>query len=122
MPVSFVVTGPIRVPLVSLTRTTVAPGTTPPCESFTVPDTLPVVIWAETGIAADSSNTSAADTTRTHAFITHHLRRDSSRTAFRAVGHTTVVFGASRAVLACPTPLINQRLQGAKILVSDRCK
>src|SRR5690349_17320057 len=75
MPVSFVVTGPIRVPLVSLTRTTVAPGTTPPCESFTVPDTLPVVIWAETDSAAPSSNSSVADTTRTHAFITHHLRR-----------------------------------------------
>src|SRR5574342_291302 len=82
MPVSFVVTGPILVPLVSLIRTTVAPGTTPPCESFTVPDTFPVVIWAETGIAANSSNRSAAETTRTHAFITHHLRRDSDRSGF----------------------------------------
>src|SRR5512132_1240801 len=93
MPVSFVVTGPILVPLVSLIRTTVAPGTTPPCASFTVPDTLPVVICAETGIAAESSNTSAAESTRTHAFITHHLRRHSDRTAFRAVRHTTALLG-----------------------------
>src|SRR6266542_5200980 len=108
MPLSFVATGPILVPFDSLIRTTVAPGTTPPCESFTVPDTLPVVIWAETGIAAPSSNSSAAESTRTHPFITHHLRRDSDRMAFRAIRHTTVVLGASRAVVTWVTPLVNE--------------
>ena len=37
--------GTERVPFVSLTRTTVAPGTTPPVESLMVPDTVPVMIW-----------------------------------------------------------------------------
>ena len=47
------------VPRVSLTSTTVAPGMTPPCESLIVPDTVPVVIWAQAG-AATASHIAAA--------------------------------------------------------------
>jgi len=42
--VAFVTAGTDLVPRVSLTRTTVAPGITPPVVSFTVPDTVEVVI------------------------------------------------------------------------------
>src|SRR5438105_2858073 len=49
--------GADRVPLVSLISTTVAPGITPPCASFTVPVTVPVVICAS---AEDEVMTSAS--------------------------------------------------------------
>src|SRR6266849_3096091 len=49
------------VPRVSLTSTTVAPGMTAPDGSFTVPDTVPVVICAGAGTAA-ASNIDAATT------------------------------------------------------------
>src|ERR1700752_370998 len=51
------------VPRDSLTSTTVAPGTTPPVLSLTVPRTLPVVICAAAGRAANSSATRHAQTT-----------------------------------------------------------
>ena len=51
-PAAFVTTGSDRVPRASLISTTVAPGTTPPCASFTVPDTEPVVICDDAGSAA----------------------------------------------------------------------
>ena len=41
-PVALVTTGAISVPCASLISVTVAPGTTPPCASLTVPDTVPV--------------------------------------------------------------------------------
>src|SRR5216110_1127575 len=46
------------VPLVSLISTTVAPGITPPCASFTLPDTVPVVICASAGDEASISASS----------------------------------------------------------------
>ena len=82
-PTSFVVTGASFVPRASLMRTTVAPGTTPPCASFTVPVTLPVVIWAETGMAATSSSISAAKILA-HTLSSHTT---SGKGAVKPVGH-----------------------------------
>ncbi len=45
-PVTVVMAGADVVPFVSLVSVTVAPGTTPPCASLTVPTTEPVVTWA----------------------------------------------------------------------------
>src|SRR6188768_3144066 len=42
-PEEFVIAGDDLFPRASLTSTTVAPGITPPCASFTVPATVPVV-------------------------------------------------------------------------------
>ncbi|MEO8078109.1 MAG: hypothetical protein ABI818_17405, partial [Acidobacteriota bacterium] len=80
------------VPRASLVNVTVAPGTTPPCASFTVPDTAPVVIWAKTGTAAHSSNTSAEINPRTHAFFTLHLRQRSTRPHNRLSGRSLPTF------------------------------
>jgi len=52
VPVSFVVAGASLVPLASSISVTVAPGTTPPWASFTVPVMFPVVICAEAGKTA----------------------------------------------------------------------
>ena len=54
------------VPRVSLVSTTVAPGITPPVESFTVPDTVPVVICASAGDGKqdERGNQSGADKDR----------------------------------------------------------
>ena len=46
-PVSLEMTGAALVPRVSLMSVTVAPAMTPPCESLTVPATVPVVICAD---------------------------------------------------------------------------
>src|SRR5262249_62404876 len=51
----FVTAGAERVARVSLTSTTVAPGTTAPDGSFTLPDTVPVVICATAGNAMSTS-------------------------------------------------------------------
>src|SRR6185436_11820184 len=96
-PVSFVVTGAVFVPRASLMRTTVAPGTTPPCASFTTPVTLPVVIWAETGLAARSSPISAANIPSPRAFITLHLRQKSSQPPGKfAAADTSLIEQAGR--------------------------
>ena len=53
-PFASVVTGIDLVPRVSLMSVTVAPGITPPCGSFTVPPTEPVVSCAAAGSASSS--------------------------------------------------------------------
>src|SRR5205823_11793026 len=63
--VSLVTTGADLVPRVSLINTTVAPGMTPPCGSFTVPDTVPVVICASAGNETNRSASIAAMPLRT---------------------------------------------------------
>ena len=63
-PVALVMAGSDRVPRLSLISTTVAPGMTPPCASLTVPDTEPVVTWADAGIVASSAPKAKAQTLR----------------------------------------------------------
>ena len=48
---STLVCASVVVPRAALTKVTVAPGTTAPCASLTEPETVPVVICAETGTA-----------------------------------------------------------------------
>src|SRR5690606_13810850 len=57
--------GTLRVPRDSLINTTVAPGMTPPVESWTVPAMVPVVIWADATGAARHAMSSAESTART---------------------------------------------------------
>jgi hypothetical protein len=45
---------------VRLVSVTAAPGTTPPCESTTVPNTDALVVWARTGPDASSRRTRVA--------------------------------------------------------------
>ena len=52
-PVSFVTAGASRVARDSLMSVTEAPGMTPPCPSFTVPDTVAVVVCADAAVARD---------------------------------------------------------------------
>ncbi len=54
-PVALVIEGTDFVPRPSLMRTTVAPGTTPPVLSLTLPTTVPVVICAAAGTALTQS-------------------------------------------------------------------
>src|SRR5262245_33269090 len=66
---------------------TVAPGTTPPCASLTVPMTFPVVICAEAGTAVAPANNNRAAIDCKNAvrlvFLTHPPRRPGLRTAGR---------------------------------------
>ena len=55
-PFSLVTTGVDRVPRASLISVTVAPGTTPPCASLTVPSTVPVLTCASTDALATASH------------------------------------------------------------------
>jgi hypothetical protein len=58
-PVALVTTGAICVPCASLISVTVAPGTTPPCVSLTVPDTVPVTPCANAAPDMMESSSSA---------------------------------------------------------------
>src|SRR6185503_16214493 len=58
-PVALVTTGAICVPCASLMSVTVAPGTTPPCVSLTVPDTVPVTPCAKAAAERTKSISSA---------------------------------------------------------------
>src|SRR5215218_7282432 len=57
-PVPLVTTGAICVPCASLVTVTVALGTTPPCASLTVPDTVPVTPCANAAVATTESTSS----------------------------------------------------------------
>ncbi len=62
VPFSPVTTGASLVPLVSLIKVTVAPGTTAPCASSTVPEMFPVVICAAAGAPSTADISTAAIT------------------------------------------------------------
>ena len=79
VPVSSVIAGASLVPRASSISVTVAPGTTPPCASLTVPVMLPVVICAEAGrTAAPTSSKTAIDCTHAVRFV--FVNRTSPKT------------------------------------------
>src|SRR3954465_1191064 len=64
-PWSVLIAGADTVPLDSLISVTVAPGTTPPWTSLTMPDSVPVTPWAPAGAApADQATTRPSATPR----------------------------------------------------------